>query len=89
MDTWEWSGNGRNYFTVKDIHIQACGAALICSPGSIRATGLELKNKKKWRQYRKSMQIDGPVVIDFQVEAEENVYPMVAPNSPLNEIITG
>lgn len=31
----------------------------------------------------------GPVLIDFIVEPEENVYPMVAPNRPINEIITG
>ena len=31
----------------------------------------------------------GPVLIDFVVEPEENVYPMVAPNRPINEIIVG
>ncbi len=31
----------------------------------------------------------GPVVIDFVVEPEENVYPMVAPNRPINDIIIG
>ncbi len=31
----------------------------------------------------------GPVLIDFIVDKEENVYPMVAPNRPINEIITG
>ncbi len=31
----------------------------------------------------------GPVIIDCQVVAEENVYPMVAPNRPINEIIMG
>ncbi len=29
----------------------------------------------------------GPVLIDFVVDPEENVYPMVAPNRPINEII--
>ena len=29
----------------------------------------------------------GPVLIDFQIDREENVYPMVAPNYPLSEII--
>lgn len=29
----------------------------------------------------------GPVFIDFQVDPEENVYPMVAPNRPISEII--
>ena len=31
----------------------------------------------------------GPVLIEFVVDPEENVYPMVAPNRPINEIITG
>ncbi len=30
---------------------------------------------------------DGPVLIDFSVEVAENVFPMVAPNRPLNDII--
>ena len=33
--------------------------------------------------------MQGPVIIDFVVEPEENVYPMVAPNRPINEIIMG
>ncbi|MFO7952870.1 MAG: biosynthetic-type acetolactate synthase large subunit [Bacillota bacterium] len=31
----------------------------------------------------------GPVIIDFQVEQEENVYPMVAPNRPIKDIMLG
>jgi len=31
----------------------------------------------------------GPVLINFLVEPEENVYPMVAPNCPINDIIVG
>ncbi|NLZ28264.1 MAG: biosynthetic-type acetolactate synthase large subunit [Firmicutes bacterium] len=31
----------------------------------------------------------GPVVMDFHVEPEENVFPMVAPDSPLDEIMDG
>lgn len=38
----------------------------------------------------KALQIkDLPVVIDFQVVPEENVFPMVAPASPINQIIGG
>ncbi len=36
-----------------------------------------------------AIQEKGPVVIDFVVEQEENVYPMVAPNRPINDIIIG
>jgi len=35
----------------------------------------------------KALAIDGPVLIDFQVEQEENVYPMVAPGAPVHEMI--
>jgi acetolactate synthase-1/2/3 large subunit len=35
----------------------------------------------------KAMSIDGPVLLDFVVEQEENVYPMVAPGSPVHDMI--
>ena len=31
---------------------------------------------------RQALSYDGPVVMDFQVEEEENVFPMVAPGAP-------
>ncbi|MEW5783635.1 MAG: biosynthetic-type acetolactate synthase large subunit [Bacillota bacterium] len=36
-----------------------------------------------------ALAVRGPVIIDCIVDPEENVYPMVAPNRPINEIITG
>ncbi len=30
---------------------------------------------------------DGPVLMDFVVEEEENVYPMVAPGKSLNDML--
>jgi acetolactate synthase-1/2/3 large subunit len=36
---------------------------------------------------KKAMKHDGPYLIDFVVEPEENVYPMVAPGSTLAQII--
>jgi acetolactate synthase I/II/III large subunit len=36
-----------------------------------------------------ALKLKGPVLIDFVVDPEENVYPMVAPNHPINEIIVG
>ena len=30
---------------------------------------------------------EGPVLIDFQVKREENVYPMVAPGAPVSEML--
>ncbi|MFO8100592.1 MAG: biosynthetic-type acetolactate synthase large subunit [Dehalococcoidia bacterium] len=37
---------------------------------------------------QQAMNIPGPFLIDFQIEPEENVYPMVAPGTDLSEIIT-
>jgi len=34
-----------------------------------------------------AVETDGPVIIDFHVEPEENVYPMVAPGAPLYDMI--
>ncbi|MGE8078480.1 acetolactate synthase large subunit [Peribacillus loiseleuriae] len=34
-----------------------------------------------------ALAIKGPVLIDFEVEAEENVYPMVAPGKGLHEMV--
>jgi acetolactate synthase I/II/III large subunit len=35
----------------------------------------------------KAMQTDGPFIINFVVEAEENVYPMVAPGAALSNVL--
>jgi acetolactate synthase-1/2/3 large subunit len=34
-----------------------------------------------------AMSIEGPVLLDFVVEQEENVYPMVAPGAPVRDMI--
>jgi acetolactate synthase-1/2/3 large subunit len=34
-----------------------------------------------------AMAIEGPVLLDFVVEQEENVYPMVAPGAPVHDMI--
>ena len=34
-----------------------------------------------------AMAIDGPALINFVVEQEENVYPMVAPGAGVNDMI--
>ncbi len=36
---------------------------------------------------QEALAYDGPVFLDFHVEPEENVYPMVAPGEPLSEMI--
>ena len=38
---------------------------------------------------KKALAIPGPVVIDFHVRAEENVFPMVPPNSGISEMVRG
>lgn len=38
---------------------------------------------------RQALLISGPVVLDFRVRAEENVFPMVPPNCPTWEMIRG
>jgi acetolactate synthase-1/2/3 large subunit len=35
----------------------------------------------------KAMQYDGPFLINFVVEAEENVYPMVPPGAALSNVL--
>ncbi|MCR3921956.1 MAG: biosynthetic-type acetolactate synthase large subunit [Firmicutes bacterium] len=37
----------------------------------------------------KAMATPGPVVIDFRVRLEENVFPMVAPNSAIDDMVRG
>jgi len=38
---------------------------------------------------RQAIATPGPVVLDFRVRAEENVFPMVPPNCPTCEMIRG
>lgn len=37
---------------------------------------------------QKALRTPGPVVMDFRVKTEENVFPMVPPNCPINEMVT-
>lgn len=50
--------------------------------------GLRVTDKKLVvSAIQKAMEYDGPFLIDFVVEPEENIYPMVAPGCTLAEII--
>jgi acetolactate synthase-1/2/3 large subunit len=52
------------------------------------AKGLRASNEQEaTAAIEQAMAEKGPVLIDFSVDPEENVYPMVAPNRPINEII--
>lgn len=54
------------------------------------ARGLRATDEKEaTAAIEQAMTEKGPVLIDFIVDPEENVYPMVAPNRPINEIIVG
>jgi acetolactate synthase-1/2/3 large subunit len=52
--------------------------------------GLRARTQEEARQvWREALDHPGPVVIDFQVDPEENVYPMVAPGAGLDEMMLG
>ncbi len=51
------------------------------------ATGLRaIRHSEVTGVLEKALNTEGPVLMDFWVDPEENVFPMVAPNCPLNEI---
>ncbi|MEK7826151.1 MAG: biosynthetic-type acetolactate synthase large subunit, partial [Thermodesulfobacteriota bacterium] len=51
----------------------------------LRAT----KPEEVKRVLREGLETSGPVVMDFHVEPEENVFPMVKPGTPLTELAFG
>ena len=49
--------------------------------------GLAVEHQDGVREaIREAMETEGPVLIDFRVESEENVFPMVAPGKPLSQM---
>lgn len=53
-------------------------------------TGIRVSSPGEVEQaINRALSEQGPVVLDLLVEPEDNVFPMVAPNSPLNEIMDG
>jgi acetolactate synthase-1/2/3 large subunit len=52
------------------------------------ATGLRLTDKTTLvEQMREALAIEGPVVVDVRVSAEENVYPMIAPGQAARNMV--
>ncbi|TET54100.1 MAG: hypothetical protein E3J54_02795 [Actinobacteria bacterium] len=50
--------------------------------------GIRVKRKADVKKsIEKALKIDGPVLMEFIVEEEENVFPMVAPGAPINQMI--
>jgi len=54
------------------------------------ATGIRIEKKSEVKPaLKKAVSVNGPVVLDFQVEEEENVYPMVPAGVAVNQMISG
>lgn len=52
--------------------------------------GLRATNKEEARRvWQEALETDGPVLIDFVVRKEENVYPMVTQGSTLDQMLMG
>jgi acetolactate synthase-1/2/3 large subunit len=54
------------------------------------AVGMRVSEKDEVEDaLRKAISVDGPVILDFLVEREENVFPMVPAGARLDEVIRG
>lgn len=52
------------------------------------ATGMRVTKKSEIREaMAEALRVPGPVVIDFPIEREENVLPMVPPGEPINNML--
>ncbi len=52
------------------------------------ATGVRLTDKQTLvEDMRQALAVDGPVVVDVRVAAEENVYPMIAPGQAARDMV--
>jgi acetolactate synthase-1/2/3 large subunit len=47
------------------------------------------KKKDVIKALKEAIEIKGPVLVDFHIEGEENVFPMVAPGNAINKIMGG
>jgi acetolactate synthase-1/2/3 large subunit len=54
------------------------------------AVGIRVEKKSDVRAaIQKAIKIDKPVFLDFKIESEENVFPMVPAGAALDEILQG
>ncbi len=54
------------------------------------AAGIRVSKKDEVEgALKKAISLDGPVILDFLVEREENVFPMVPAGARLDEVIRG
>jgi len=73
-----------------------CGTILEGNPDFVKlaeaygAAGIRVSKKKDVKPaLKKALQIKGPVLIDFIVEPEENVYPMIPAGASIRQMISG
>lgn len=53
------------------------------------ATGYRVQEREELEGVLdKALNSDGPVLIDYRINSDKNVFPMVAPGAPINQIIT-
>ncbi len=72
------------------------GTDIECQPDFVKvaeaygARGIRVeKTEDVAEAIKEAISIKGPVVLDFDVDREENVWPMVAPGAPISEIMEG
>lgn len=72
------------------------GTCIDCQPDFVKvaeaygAHGIRVEKPEDVRgAIEKALEIDGPVIMDFIVDREENVWPMVAPGAPISEVREG
>lgn len=52
-------------------------------------TGFRVKKPEELQEVlEKALATDGPVIIDYKIDSDDMVFPMVAPGAPINEIIS-
>ncbi|MCE5251098.1 biosynthetic-type acetolactate synthase large subunit [bacterium] len=72
------------------------GTCIECQPDFVKlaeaygAHGIRVDKPEDVRAaIEKAISIDGPVILDFHVDREENVWPMVAPGAPISDTMEG
>jgi len=72
------------------------GTCIDCQPDFVKiaeaygASGIRVEKPEEVRgAIERAIEIDGPVFMDFRVNREENVWPMVSPGAPISEITEG
>ena len=52
-------------------------------------TGFRIEKPEELQEVlEKALATDGPVIIDYKIDSDDMVFPMVAPGAPINKIIS-